>query len=84
MFIWDLIKQPETNVEGLGLQHKIYVRFGNGLAVLSPGEVDTVVIAGMGGSSIIEILEQEPEVTHSLQRLILQPMVASGGLYDDG
>ena len=68
----------KDNIEGLGLNNKISVRFGDGLSVLSPGEVDTVVIAGMGGSTIIEILTSNPEVTSSLSRLILQPMVATG------
>jgi len=67
----------KENIENLGLQQNISVRFGNGLAVLSPGEVDTVVIAGMGGSTIVEILSSEPEVTHGLKRLILQPMIAT-------
>jgi len=68
----------KDNIESLGLDNKISVRFGDGLAVLSPGEVDTVVIAGMGASTIIEILNSTPEVTSSLSRLILQPMVATG------
>ena len=70
----------KDNIESLGLNHKISVRFGDGLSVLSPGEVDTVVIAGMGGSTIIEILNSNPEVTNSLSRLILQPMVATGAV----
>lgn len=68
----------KENIESLGLKEKISARFGNGLAVLSPYEVDTVVIAGMGGSTIVEILSSEPEVTSSLKRLILQPMIATG------
>lgn len=67
----------KDNVEGLGLGHKISVRFGNGLAVLTPGEADTAVIAGMGGSTIVEILTSQPTVTCSLKRLILQPMVGA-------
>ncbi|WP_378953811.1 tRNA (adenine(22)-N(1))-methyltransferase [Pelosinus sp. sgz500959] len=77
----DIHKGPyqaaKDNIESLGLEEKISVRFGNGLAVLSPGEVDTVVIAGMGGSTIIEILKSQPEVTSSVTRLILQPMIAA-------
>lgn len=80
----DIHKGPylaaKENVEGLGLQEKIAVRFGNGLGVVSPGEVDTVVIAGMGGSTIVEILSSEPAVTSSLQRLILQPMIGTGAV----
>ncbi|MBP2626343.1 MAG: hypothetical protein H6Q68_1054 [Firmicutes bacterium] len=67
----------KDNIEGLGLHNKISVRFGDGLSVLSPGEVDTVIIAGMGGSTIIEILNSNPEITSTLSRLILQPMVAT-------
>ena len=70
----------KDNVEGLGLEHKISVRFGNGLAVLTPGEADTAVIAGMGGSTIIEILTSQPAVTYSLTRLILQPMVGAAAV----
>lgn len=67
----------KENIENLGLEQKISVRFGNGLGVLSPGEVDTVVIAGMGGSTIVEILTNEPGVTRALTRLILQPMIGA-------
>lgn len=77
----DIHKGPyqaaKENVEGVGLEGKISVRFGNGLGVLAPSEVDTVVIAGMGGSTIVEILSSEPEVTSSLKRLILQPMIGA-------
>ncbi len=67
----------KDNIKALGLEDKISVRLGNGLAVISSDEVDVVVIAGMGGSTIIEILKNNPEITSSLKRLILQPMVAT-------
>jgi tRNA (adenine22-N1)-methyltransferase len=67
-------------VSRLGLAGKIAVRLGDGLSVVNPGEVDTVVIAGMGGSTIIKILTNRPEVTSSLNRLILQPMQAANTL----
>lgn len=62
----------------VGLTDKISLRFGDGLAVLAPGEVDTVVIAGMGGPTIVDILTARPEVTAALTRLVLQPMQAAG------
>jgi tRNA (adenine22-N1)-methyltransferase len=73
-------KAAKENVEALGLEQKISVRLGNGMAVLSPGEVEIVVIAGMGGQTIMEILNNSPEVTKSLNRLILQPMVAAASV----
>lgn len=70
-------QSAQANVENLRLEEKIFVRMGDGLAVLTPGEVDTIVIAGMGAGTIIEILEKRPEVTGVLTRLILQPMIAT-------
>ena len=64
----------------MGYSEKISLRFGNGLEVVGNGEVDTVVIAGMGGSTMIDILSAQPQVTKSLKRLILQPMTASGSV----
>lgn len=67
-------------VNRLGLSGRIAVRFGDGLAVLSPGEADTAIIAGMGGLNIIDILSEQPEITRSLSRLVLQPMLAAGAV----
>lgn len=66
----------EHNLEESGLS----LRVGNGLSVLSPGEADTVVIAGMGGLLIRDIMKSDPEVTRSVSRFILQPRSAAGPL----
>ena len=52
----------------------IEARLGDGLQVLSAGEVDTICIAGMGGGLMIKILEESPEVVQGARQLILQPM----------
>ena len=57
-----------------GLQDKIDVRLGDGLDVLSPGEAQAVVIAGMGGNTIRKVLAAFPETVSLFERLILQPM----------
>lgn len=59
-----------------GVQRQMQVREGAGLTILRPGEVDTVVIAGMGGNTIVEILQSNPAVLPCLRCLILQPNVA--------
>ena len=62
------------------LEQVISVRNGNGLEVVHPGEAETVVIAGMGGLNIIDILRSRPEVTTTLKRLVLQPMIAASSV----
>ena len=48
-------------------------RAGNGLQVLESGEVDTVVIAGMGGILMTEILGDDIAKSRSFKRFIFQP-----------
>ncbi|MDO4393340.1 MAG: class I SAM-dependent methyltransferase [Bacillota bacterium] len=56
------------------------MRVGDGLDVLEPGEVEGVVIAGMGGTLIAEILDGGRSVSESLKRIVMQPRTASGEL----
>lgn len=63
-----------ATVKHAGLSKQISVRLGDGLAILKPGEVDTVILAGMGGSTMIRILAAEEAVAATLKQLILQPM----------
>lgn len=64
-------------IHELKLEDKVIPRLGDGLEVLKPFEVDTLVIAGMGGLLIRDILDKDKEVTDSINHFILQPMVAS-------
>lgn len=70
----------QATVQQVGLSEKISVRLGDGLAVICPGEVDTVILAGMGGSTMIAILAASPAVTAQLKMLILQPMSGAAPL----
>lgn len=64
-------------VESIGLEDSIEVRLGNGLQPVELVEVDTIVIAGMGGILITKILEEKVEGFDELKTLILQPMNAA-------
>ena len=52
---------------------KFDLRLGNGIQVLENGEVDAVVIAGMGGKLMTQILGEDLEKSKSFGKLILQP-----------
>ena len=52
---------------------KLDLRLGSGIEVLEKGEADTVMIAGMGGILIRDILSHDIEKTRALKKLILQP-----------
>jgi tRNA (adenine22-N1)-methyltransferase len=49
-------------------------RLGSGIEPLEFSEVDTVVIAGMGGGLIIDILSKDLQKSKSFEKLLLQPM----------
>lgn len=80
----DVNKGPLDNarkeVRHNNLLDKTDLRLGSGIEVLKKGEVDEVIIAGMGGILISELLEANKEVAHSVDKLILQPMQAQNEL----
>ena len=74
------LEAAKRNVTEAGLQEQIILRQGNGLDIISPGEADTVVIAGMGGFTIRQILEEKGRDVFGFKRFILQPMNDSHAL----
>jgi tRNA (adenine22-N1)-methyltransferase len=70
----------ERNVRSHGYQDRIAVRKGDGLAVIEPGEVDVITIAGMGGGTIREILAAGEEKLARVRRLVLSPQGDSEGV----
>lgn len=64
----------QNTIDSFGITKTVNVRQGNGLQIVSPGEADIVVIAGMGGGTMIEILQNSLPVAEAAERIILQPM----------
>lgn len=64
-----------TNVEAFGMLEHIELRLSDGMEQLKPGEVDTVILAGMGGLLMVGILERGRAVLEYEKKpeLILQP-----------
>ena len=61
-------------IKNHGLESKISVREGSGLRVINSGEAEVIVIAGMGGILIGDILDKGIDAAKSAKLLILQPM----------
>ncbi|MEF3304652.1 class I SAM-dependent methyltransferase [Paenibacillus sp. GYB003] len=70
------LEAASKQVKEAGLGRIVAVRQGDGLAVVSAGEVDVVAIAGMGGALIASILEEGKAKLASARKLVLQPNVA--------
>ncbi len=71
------VSRARENAIAYGLEDKLSLRLGPGLETISPGEAETIVIAGMGGILIADILENSKEAAMAAKHLILQPMTAA-------
>lgn len=82
------LAKAEENIALYGLEDSITTRLSNGLEALKKDEADTVVIAGMGGLLMINILSEGICAISEKTHLILQPMIAQrelrGYLYENG
>lgn len=67
------LKKAKINVSLDGVADKIDLRLGRGLSPLNNKEADAVIIAGMGGNLIRDILENDLNKIKNLEYLILQP-----------
>ena len=67
------LERARMHVVGHGLKGKIETRLSDGLEKVLPGEVDTMIAAGMGGGLVIKILTEGYPVVESLDTMILQP-----------
>ena len=69
------LKRAEATVVKYNAKEKTELRLSDGLEKLLPDEADVIVIAGMGGLLINEILEKNAK-KHKNALFVLQPMTA--------
>ena len=70
------LKTASDNIYGQRLEKKVETRLSNGLEALSAGEVDAIVIAGMGGHLITDILRDGADKLRPGMQLVLSPQSA--------
>ncbi len=68
------LENARVNVETAGFGDRIELRLSDGLTNYRPDEAQDIVIAGMGGILIAEILDKAPWLKRGDKHLVLQPM----------
>ena len=69
------LKSAKQNIINHNMENQIETRLANGLSKLKVGESDVIIIAGMGGMLIIDILEDNLDTVKAAGLLILQPQL---------
>jgi len=67
------LNQAKKQIKNYSLENAIETRLGPGLNLIEIDEVEGVVIAGMGGSNIYNILENDLKKSRLFNFLVLQP-----------
>ena len=80
----DLREKPlasaKSNAEEYGVADRMTFLLSDGLEKFTPGEFDTLVLAGMGGDLITRILKDAPWLEGRDETMILQPQSAANDL----
>lgn len=80
------VRVANRNIKLYKLDHDIETRMGSGLSTIDEGEADAIIIAGMGGTLLTELLDSDASKTCKARAMVLQPMndhdVVRKWLYD--
>ena len=72
------LMRAKEHIQEWGLENYIDTRLSDGVKALKPNEVQSVVIAGMGGPLMEKILTEGNEVLQTVTELVLQPQSEIG------
>ncbi len=68
------LMQGQLTIKKYHAEDLVETRLCDGLRSVNPEEVDDIIIAGMGGETIVHILSDAPWLKDESKNLILQPM----------
>lgn len=75
------LKRAEKTVKKYHMENSFSLRLGSGLETVTLSDnADIIVIAGMGGMVIADILENSIDIVKNAKQIILQPMTMAGVL----
>lgn len=67
------LQRAQEHIKEAQLEDYIETRLSDGVKKLKVGEVDSILIAGMGGELVIHILTEGQEICRNVKELVLQP-----------
>jgi tRNA (adenine22-N1)-methyltransferase len=68
------LERAKQNIEKFKVEEQVKARLSDGLDAVRPEEADDIVIAGMGGEMILNIVGRAAWLRNPQKNLILQPM----------
>ena len=71
------LQKAAFNIRRYNVGKQVDARLSDGLELIFPNEADDIVIAGMGGELIADIIEKAPWLKDVQKHLILQPMTSA-------
>ncbi|MBQ7104852.1 MAG: SAM-dependent methyltransferase [Bacilli bacterium] len=66
------LESAKKNIQDYNLESKIEIKLGDGISTIND-KVDTIVISGLGGETIIEILKEDQSLLKNVKTIILSP-----------
>ena len=74
------LARARENIAAVGLSDRVRFVLADGLKGIPEGEANLLLISGMGGLLMAEILSDDPEITASFAGVVLQPQREWGAL----
>lgn len=68
------VERAKLNMSMENLSDRVECRLGNGMKILKPNEAQGVIVAGMGGNLIRDIIEDSMDIFKKLNFAVLQPV----------
>jgi len=67
------LKRADIHIREAGLENKIETRLSDGVEKLKAGEVECLILSGMGGALMQKIMSEGNEILKEMKEFILQP-----------
>lgn len=74
------LSKAAENVNTYEMADIIDIRLSDGLDMIDPGEVDCIVMSGMGGNLMMDILKRGSDVLQDAREIVLQPQSEIAGV----